>query len=712
MNRFEYFKQKLSNPDTGQSSITTGDKVEGEDTGLLKVNPSSGLRGTVTPPGDKSISHRSLMLACLADGPCEIDGISTGDDVIRTAMAMVAMGALISSPTGSERVVVHGTGGELSEPTKPLDLGNSGTGFRLMLGLVAGREGLFVLTGDRSLSSRPMDRVIRPLSDMGAVVDGRAGGKLAPVVIRGSRLKGIDYTVPVPSAQVKSAILLAGLNASGPTTIREAHKTRPHTEELLKLCGVSVESADFGNGGGSSVTVFPGKVSPFSTRVPGDPSQAAFWVVAGLIVPGSDLLVESVYLGPERSGFVSVLKRMGADITVEGKSGETADLRVRTSSLTATTVDAEEIPSLDEVPILAVAAAFAKGISTFKGLAELRVKESDRLATVASELTALGANVEVIGDDMRVTGGRITGGHCRSHGDHRIAMACAIAGLAGNDVTSIHGWDAVATSYPEFVSHLAAIGASFQYEELSSVDDGPGISPSKVASRPSPNTAASDARHSVLAIDGPSGSGKSTIAREVAKMLGMAYLDTGAMYRAVGCLALRREVKIEDQDALEGLVRGLTVKVEGSGPGQLVTVDSEDVSDEIRTEETTSAASKVAAHPAVRKRMVELQRIWADDHGGGVVEGRDIGSVVFPEARLKVYLTADAQVRAARRAEEEGAGPGASPLGAMLERDERDRTRTDSPLTESEDSVKIDTSSMGIAEVTKVIVELWNKRTP
>jgi len=407
------------------------------------------LRGTLRVPGDKSISHRALILAALAEGTSVVRGLSAGDDVARTRAAVRALGADVDG----ERI----TGGRnrLHEPADVVDVGNSGTSIRLLVGVCATVAGVTVLTGDGSIRRRPMDRVAGPLRDMGAHLDGREGGRLPPLVVRGAALKGIDYRLPVPSAQVKAAVLLAGLAAEGETVVREGVRTRAHTEEMLAQAGADVTVAD----GGLTTRVRPSTLRPFELDVPGDPSQAAFWLVGAAVVPGSDVTVEHVYLGPARAAFVDVLARMGADVQRDG--GATGAVRVRhTGPLTATEIGGGEIPGLiDEVPILAVAAACAEGTTVIRDAAELRVKESDRIAAVAAQLGRLGAHVESRPDGLVITGpARLTGAAVDSGGDHRMAMALAIAGLAARTGdTEIGGWGAVATSYPRFADDLEAL---------------------------------------------------------------------------------------------------------------------------------------------------------------------------------------------------------------------------------------------------------------
>lgn len=415
--------------------------------GSLVVAPGGPLVGRISVPGDKSISHRVLMLAALADGTSTVRGLSDGGDVACTRRIIEALGAdVVDAGDGAISI----SGGRLEAVDHPLDVGNSGTGIRLLAGLLAGLPFRSVLDGDASIRRRPMDRVLDPLRLMGASLRGRDGQPLAPLEIQGGGLRGIEYRLPVASAQVKGCVLFAGLSAEGPTTVLEDRPSRAHTEELMTAFGITL---DVGSDGDlRSVTVQPGRPTAFDHDVAGDPSQAAFWAVAASILPGSEVVVANVYAGPARSGFVDVLSRMGADITHDPTTG---DLTVRHSGLTGTVVTADEVPGLvDEVPILAVAAACADGETTFEGVGELRVKESDRLATVESELGRMGADVRVDGDTLVVRGSALTGAEVDSHHDHRIAMACAVAALVADGPTTIHGWDAVATSYPGFVADL------------------------------------------------------------------------------------------------------------------------------------------------------------------------------------------------------------------------------------------------------------------
>jgi 3-phosphoshikimate 1-carboxyvinyltransferase len=410
-------------------------------TASLVVEPAAGrIRCTLRVPGDKSISHRALLLAALAEGTSTLRGLSTGDDVVRTARAITAIGAVIDG----ERVA--GGRSRLHAPARAIDVGNSGTAIRLLAGVCAGLPWATVLDGDASIRRRPMDRVAMPLREMGADIE----GDHAPLKLRGRRLHGVTYSMPVASAQVKSAVLLAGLGADGDTVVHEPVETRRHTEELLVLAGAAVVVD------GLSVRVTPGPLAPITLDVPGDPSQAAFWLVAAAIVPGSEVVVENVYVGPARAAFLDVLRRMGAAVEVRERGVGAADVCVRHAPLHGTEVGGAEVPGLiDEIPVLAVAAAYADSPTAFRDAAELRVKESDRVASICAMLTAMGAHAEPREDGLVIAGGgELRGGAVDSQGDHRIAMAAAVAALAATSAVTIEGWDAVRTSYPSFEEDL------------------------------------------------------------------------------------------------------------------------------------------------------------------------------------------------------------------------------------------------------------------
>ena len=417
------------------------------------------LRGTVDMPGDKSISHRALILGALGNGPSTVSQINTGSDVQATARMLTQLGAPVDFDVENHKGQVEGQGWDgLSEPEGPLDAGNSGTSMRLLLGVCAGVDGASVLTGDDSLRRRPMLRVVAPLRQMGARIDGRRYGDRAPLFVRGGRLESLDYESTVPSAQVKTAVLLAGLRASGTTSVREPALSRDHTERMLAAAGVPL------NRDGLAVAVAGGSaIAAMEWVVPGDISAAMFFVVAALILPDSDLTIASVGLNPTRIAALEVLVRMGADIEVElgaEQCGEpTGDLRVRYSELSGTEVAPGEIPALiDEIPALTIAATQAKGATVIRGASELRVKESDRVAALARGLATLGAVVEELDDGLIVTGpAPLAGGEVESHYDHRIAMAFAVAGLASEERVRVRDWSCVDTSFPGFMDVLDGV---------------------------------------------------------------------------------------------------------------------------------------------------------------------------------------------------------------------------------------------------------------
>ncbi len=427
----------------------------------LVIKPAAdglALRGRLRVPGDKSISHRALMLGSLAEGETVIEGLLLGEDPLSTAHCFRALGADISE-LNSQQVRVQGIGlGNLREPGNVLDAGNSGTTMRLMMGILASHsDRFFVVTGDDSLRSRPMSRVVKPLQQMGAQIWGRKGNSLAPLAVQGQRLKPTHYQSPIASAQVKSCVLLAGLMTEGDTTVTEPALSRDHSERMLRAFGanLTVDSET------CSVTVHgPATLRGQTVVVPGDISSAAFWLVAAAIVPGSDLVIENVGVNPTRTGILEVLAQMGADITPENErevAGEpVADLRVRHSALKACTIAGDIIPRLiDEIPILAVAAAFAEGTTVIRDAAELRVKESDRLAVMATQLGQMGAQITELPDGLEITGGAaLTGTAVDSYTDHRIAMSLAIAALNATGETQIHRAEAAAISYPDFTDSL------------------------------------------------------------------------------------------------------------------------------------------------------------------------------------------------------------------------------------------------------------------
>lgn len=416
-------------------------------------------------PGDKSISHRALMLGALATGVTRLRGLLEAEDVINTAKALELLGAPIEKVGPEWRISGRGVGG-LRQPAQALDFGNSGTGTRLMLGIIAGHDMTVEMKGDASLSRRPMGRVLAPLQRMGLEIEG--GRDRLPLVARGSaNLIPIEYTLPVPSAQVKSAVLFAGLHAAGETSVIEMEPTRDHTERMLRYFGAAlqVESVD----GKTRITVSgDAELQGRDVVIPGDPSSAAFLAAAAALVPGSDVIIEGVLINPTRTGFYEVLREMGGDVSfidARDEGGEpVADIRVRHAPLKSVHVGAHRAPSMiDEYPILAVVSAFADGDTRMDGLAELKVKESDRLAATVAGLVANGVEAAAEGDTLSVRGGGIPrgGGTVATHLDHRMAMAFLTMGLASRAPVTVDDTTMVATSFPEFLALMQGLGARF-----------------------------------------------------------------------------------------------------------------------------------------------------------------------------------------------------------------------------------------------------------
>jgi 3-phosphoshikimate 1-carboxyvinyltransferase len=432
----------------------------------LSARRGGPLSGRARVPGDKSISHRALILAAMTVGESTVAGLLEGEDVLNTAKAMRDLGAsLTRGEDGLWRI--HGVGvGGFAAPAKPLDFGNSGTGCRLVLGAVAGCPIEATFDGDASLRKRPMRRVLDPLERMGArVVEEAEGGRL-PLTLHGARdAIPIEYESPVPSAQLKSAVLLAGLAAPGETTVIETEASRDHTERMLKHFGAKIVSKPHGEHGRRIVLQGQPELEPANVVVPSDPSSAAFPLVATLIVPGSELVLENVMTNPLRTGLFTTLREMGASIekvATRDDGEEIADLRVVTSKLKGVEVPPERAPSMiDEYPILAVAAAFAEGVTRMRGLKELRVKESDRLEATAAMLRANGIRVEIEGDDLIVHGKGMAqgGGEVATHMDHRIAMSALVMGLASEQPVRVDDSAFIATSFPGFVGLMRSLGA-------------------------------------------------------------------------------------------------------------------------------------------------------------------------------------------------------------------------------------------------------------
>lgn len=420
------------------------------------------VKGSIRVPGDKSVSHRSIILGSIAEGTTRVEGFLEGEDSLATLQAFRDMGVEIEGPDQG-CVTIHGVGLHgLKKPEKPLYLGNSGTSMRLLAGLLSAQSFPVTLTGDSSLSKRPMNRVAKPLREMGALVATKEGGQPPLEFLGGSRLKGIDYQMPIASAQVKSCLLLAGLYAEGTTRVTEPAPTRDHTERMLKGFGYSVESELTPNGKQISLSG-GGVLKAIDVRVPSDISSATFFLVAAAITPGSDLKLEKVGINPTRIGVLNILKQMGADLTLSNETDEggepVADIEIRYAPLRGIDIPVDQVPlAIDEFPALFIAAACAEGTTRLSGAEELRVKESDRIQVMADGLSALGVTNLVKEDGIVIEGGPIQGGTVDSHGDHRIAMSFAIAALRSSGEILINDCANVATSFPGFVELVNQVG--------------------------------------------------------------------------------------------------------------------------------------------------------------------------------------------------------------------------------------------------------------
>lgn len=630
------------------------------------------------------------MLGSQVLGSVQIDGLLEGEDVLRTAEALALCGIHINyHAQHSWSVEGKGIGG-LSEPANILDMGNSGTAVRLLMGLLAPYGFNCFFTGDESLRKRPMGRVSAPLEQMGARFTTRQGGRL-PLLMQGAEhALPIEYTLPVASAQVKSAILLAGLNTRGITTVIEKEATRDHTERMMQFFGLPLEHESMPEGG-ARVRV---KGQAAQTRkdyqftVPADPSSAAFIIVAALLIPHSFVTIANVCINPLRTGLFDTLREMGGDIVytnIKEIAGETvADIEVRSSTLSGVTVPASRAPSMiDEYPILCIAAACAKGRTVMQGLAELRVKESNRLSAMIEGLHACGVESIEQGDDLIVTGrGQAPrgGATITTYFDHRIAMSFLVMGLVAQETVTVDDTTAIATSFPNFIALMQYLGAQF-------------ILPTQrcdAAIRPR-----------VIAVDGPAASGKGTLARRLADYFGMAYLDTGSLYRAA---AMRLVYAGRDPlDVAAAIAAARAIQ------------EHDMANPKLRQEHIGKTASIISAYPEVRDALLDYQRQFAAKEQGAVLDGRDIGTVICPDADLKLFITASLETRAKRRhreLQEQGVDViYDSVYKELVERDKRDAERAIAPMVAADDALHIDTSELSANDVfDKVLSHLDKKK--
>ncbi len=669
-----------------------------------------GLR--IRVPGDKSVAQRALILGAMAAGRSRIADFPRAADPLATAAALARLGVSIEGIGGPEtgELRIEGTGrrGWL-QPDAALDLRNSGTGARLLAGALAAQPLDALLTGDDSLSARPMNRIAGPLGRMGARVDfPRLPGRL-PMRIRGGALRPIRHDGRVASAQVKSAILLAAAGAGIPVEVRESGRSRDHTERMLETMGAGLEEGWRGGSWAVRLKDPPDRLAPLEMTVPGDFSSAAFFIAwAALADLPRPLAIRSVGLNPTRTGLLPVLERMGVRCEiaprggggVDGVAGERiGDVRaggVGGEPLRGVEVGGGEIPGMiDEVPVLAVLAARAAGVTRISGAAELRVKESDRLAALTANLRAIGVEVEEYPDGLAIRGTRRPlAGRIRCFRDHRMAMAFGVLGATPGCRIEIDDPGVADVSFPGFRELLARVRGHA----------------SAPPSRPPPPAPLPEGCV-VVAIDGSAGAGKSTTAAAAAARLGFRHLDSGALYRAVTLALLRSPRGLEDlESATAAELEALDISATWRGAGLEVRIRGEKVADaELRSDRVTAAVSRVAAVPAVRAHLVELQREAAAPPGL-VAEGRDMATVIFPDAQVKVHLDADLEERARRRIAQRGgdAGPAATRIeaGRLARRDHLDSTRAAAPLSRAPGAVTIDTTHLGPEAQTEAVVRL------
>ena len=659
---------------------------------------------TVRVPGDKSVSQRALILAAMADGESRIGGLLRSADPVATGRALRDLGVAVAGLEGppSEPVLVQGAGlRSWRRPSGRLDLANSGTGARLLAGALAAQPLAAVLAGDASLSRRPMERVAAPLRRMGASIRWLDRPGVLPMRIDGGRLSRVVHQSPVASAQVKSAVLLAGVGAGCGAQVVEPRRSRDHTERMLLAMGARVDERPTPDGWAVRVAASSEQLSPLDMEVPGDFSSAAFFMAWAALQDNARVVLPRVGLSETRTGFASILSRMGAHVRVDQDAPAGGELvgAVRVESgdgLRAVDVGAADVPSMiDELPLAAVLAARAEGVTKITGAEELRVKESDRIAALAGNLRAIGVEVEERSDGLEIAGTRRPlSGRAQCFGDHRIAMAFGVLATAPGCRIEVDDPAAANVSFPGFWRLL---------DDLERRRGEAASAGSRVRSK-----------HQcvVVAVDGPAGSGKSTTAQDVAARLGFRHLDSGALYRGVvrGLLASGRDMTRLDTVST-GEVERLGIGAEWDGPAMHVLARGERVPDhELRSDEVTAWVSQASAVPAVRAGLLGLQRSAAQG-AGLVADGRDIGTVVFPDADVKAFLVADARERARRRLAQRGVQ---DPSEARLEaetarleaRDTTDSSRELAPLQPAPDAVHVDTTRLAPAEQAGQIVRL------
>ena len=672
------------------------------------------VRGVVRAPGDKSISHRALILAALAEGETRVRDILESADVQSTASALRALG--VDVPELSPDFVVRGKGtGSLVSPSVALDCGNSGTTTRLLAGVLAGLDGRSArFEGDASLSRRPMKRVAEPLAAMGAQIrfEGEGGHDGLPMRVYGTRLHAIDYVNSRASAQIKSALLLAGLVSGTELRVSEPRASRDHTERMLMARGVTLEVAALNSSDNTAIAIHLAPDQTLATAdalVPADPSSATFFAALAALADEGEILLEGVCLNPTRAGAFNILRRMGAEISLVDEhvaGGETiASIAVRPGRLVGCSIGGAEIPScIDELPVLACVAARAEGETTISDAAELRVKESDRIQAVVANLQALGVEAQELPDGMRIAGShKPLSGRVVTHGDHRLAMAFGVLGAVPGNSIVIDEPDCVTVSYPGFWRDLAAVTGSSTVQGLSSAAETNGAG--AVAARRGAGSSA-EVRPLIIAIDGPAASGKSSTAQWVARDLGVRHVDSGAFYRAITLLALELPMAPDDWSPEAVLGNSSRVTWRLTHGSVMPLVDGHEADAALRDQPVTREVSRVALMQPVRSWVNEMVRS-AGSAVDVVVDGRDIGTTVFPDAQLKIFLTADPWERARRRLVQRlGRRPSDAEIALgteeLVARDARDATQSGP----ARDAITIDTTTLAQEEQVARIIAL------
>ncbi|MGD9895553.1 MAG: 3-phosphoshikimate 1-carboxyvinyltransferase [Candidatus Methylacidiphilaceae bacterium] len=664
----------------------------------FSIVPAARLAGEIAVPGDKSISHRAVMLASLAHGPTEVTGFLPSEDCVCTLRAFQALGVDIEvrDPTA---LSIENHAHRLLPAREALDCGNSGTMMRLIAGVLAGQSFRSRLVGDASLSKRPMGRIIEPLERMGAHIRAEGEKGTPPLTLEPAELHGIEYELPIASAQVKSCLLLAGLHAAGVTRILEPSPTRDHTERLLAHFGLRPLRE------GREIVIQGGlTLEGRNLFVPGDFSSAAFWIAGAAAMSGSEVRIRGVGLNPTRTGLIKVLLRMGAQIEESVEEGRAdgeprGSLLIRGGELRGTKIEKAEIPNLiDELPVLAAIAALAQGETQITGAEELRVKECDRIRCMVENLRRFGVPVDELPDGMIVEGGHpIRAARVASFGDHRVAMACSILALRADGRSRIDDVGCVDTSYPGFFRHLENLSQG-------STEAAPGWKDYLpwVQSRSEPGDTEEASRNPVIAIDGPSASGKSTVAKALARALGVAYCNSGLVYRAITWGLLGRGVVLDREQDIKTGVRQMRIECRIEENELRVWIEGREPGQEARSPAVNAAVSRVASSLWLRKRLLPIFRKLADHHAL-VMEGRDIGTAVFPATRFKFYIDADPKVREQRR-QRQGEND------SIEERDWEDRSRTAAPLRCAADAVFLDSSRMTVEDLVRRMLEELRKR--